>query len=161
MNLIPWRNKQSSLAPASSLLELRHEMDRLFDRFFTGGPWGAFDGDGGALAAWSPTLDVDEDEKNITVRAELPGLDPNEIDLTVNGRVLTVSGEKKEETERQEKGYRYSERRFGSFRRSVELPAEVDANAVGAEYRKGVLTVTLPKTAASQARRIQVAAATD
>lgn len=154
MSLIPWRNKtretRGDLAP---LTEFRHEVDRLFDSFFRE-PFGW--GDGGWAGLWNPSLDVAEDDKSVTVKVEVPGVKPEDIHLSVTGNTLLISGEKKESHEREGDGYYHSERRFGSFRRSVMLPAGVDAEKVNADYAHGVLAVRLEKSPEAQPKRIPV-----
>jgi HSP20 family protein len=154
MTLIPWRNKyrdeQSGLATASGF---RNEMDRLFNSFFgesfgEARPWG--------LTAWGPPLDVEETDKEVIVRAEIPGVKADELELSIHDNALVISGEKKESEEKKEKGYFYQERRFGSFRREVPLPSAVDAENVEAEYRDGVLHVKLHKAQEALPRKIQV-----
>jgi HSP20 family protein len=157
MALIPWRTKREEdggrqLAPLSGF---RHEMDRLFDSFFrdslsTGDrPWGG-------SSAWGPPLDVEETDKEIMVKAEIPGMKAEDLELSIRGDALVISGEKKESQERRDKGYAYQERRFGSFRREVPLPAAVDPDDVNAEYKDGVLTVRLQKSQEALPKKIQV-----
>jgi HSP20 family protein len=154
MNLIPWRNKHrdepAGLLPTSGF---RTEMDRLFDSFFGDAfgesrPWG--------LSAWGPPLDVEETDKEVMVRAEIPGVKADELELSIRDNSLVISGEKKEENEKKEKGYFYQERRFGSFRREVPLPSAVDAEHVEAEYKDGVLHVKLHKATEALPKRIPV-----
>jgi HSP20 family protein len=106
--------------------------------------------------AWAPLLDVSETDDEIQVSAEIPGIDPKEFDISVTGNVLTISGEKKEESEERKGNVFRSERRFGSFRRSITLPDSVDTEKVSADYDRGVLTVHLPKTEKAAAKRIPV-----
>jgi HSP20 family protein len=153
MSLIPWRNKHDdgpgrALAP---LAELRHEMDRLFDAFFRGD-----DLEDGPGSLWTPAVDVEEHGNQVTVRAEVPGVDPKDLEISVLGDRLTVSGEKRETQERTEGDVYHREVRYGSFRRSVQLPAGVDPEKVSADYANGVLTVKLEKSAAAQPKRIPV-----
>ena len=157
MSLIPWRNKEREGVPAAtSLGALKSEMDRLFDSFVRE-PFGMLDwptfmgGD-----KWWPAIDVCETDKEVTVRAELPGIDPKEIDVSVTGDQLVISGEKKEKTERKGDGYLHNETRYGSFRRAVPLPEGVDSEHVDAQYANGVLTLTLAKTPAAAAKRIEI-----
>ena len=130
----------------------RGEMDRLFDRF--GGGFGfpslrrMFD----IEPAWrssftfsTPAIDMSEDEKVYKISAELPGIDPKDIDVSVSGDMLVLKGEKRQEKEEKDKNYHFSERSYGSFQRAFELPASVDRNKVAADFSKGVLTITLPK----------------
>ena len=149
MTLIPWRTKREEeggrqLAPVGGF---RNEIDRLFDSFVRD----AFGGH-----AWGPPLDVEETDKEIHVRAEIPGVNADDLELSIRGESLVISGEKKESEERREKGYHYQERRFGSFRREVPLPCAVDANDVKAEYRDGILTVQLKKSQEAIPKKIQV-----
>jgi HSP20 family protein len=157
MKLMPWKKQDNSVVrggEGSSALGLfRSEMNRLMDRFFEN-PWNLFDED--TLSSIYPSFDVTDGEKEVTVRAEIPGVDPKDVEVTVSGNVLTISGEKKDS--REEKGKRVwrSECSYGSFRRSVELPDGVDADKVTAEHANGILTVKVAKSKASAARRIQV-----
>ena len=164
-NLIPWRHKVredegSELMTGSALSRFHSEVDRMFERFFDEPLWGGSRllPELRAVSAWSPSLDLSESEKGITIRAELPGVDPENIDVAVSGNVLTISGEKKEEHEERSQSVYRSERRFGSFRRSVALPESVDSEKVSADYDKGVLTIHLAKSEESVARRIPVSA---
>ncbi len=163
-NLIPWRAKGHELAaserPAVDTLErFNVEVDRLFDRFFREPWWGGSQflpelRSGGW--SWSPSLDLNESEKEITVRAEIPGVDPQDFDISVSGNVLTISGEKKSESEERGDNVYRAERRFGSFRRSIALPEVVDLEKISADYNKGVLTIHLAKSERATARRIPV-----
>lgn len=157
MNLIPWRNKLSdepSRGPLT-LASLRADMDRLFDAFVRE-PFGALDWPPRGSGAWSPSVDLAESDTEYTIRAELPGLDPKDLDISVTENQLVLSGEKKETVEHQEKGYYHSESRFGSFRRSIPLPGTIDASKVDAEYDKGVLTIHLAKSPENAPKRIEV-----
>lgn len=160
MRLTPWR-KQSELsresAGRSSLRGLRDQMDRLFDSFFGGSPW-SDSGMSGASGAWDPDLELVETNREYTIRAEVPGLDPEEIDVRLNGNVLTLSGEKKEEREEKKAGVVRSERRYGSFFRSIELPADAKPETIDADYDKGVLTLKIAKGEGAGSRRIPVKA---
>ncbi len=106
----------------------------------------------------APAIDMNEDEKAYKITAELPGLDTKDVDVSVSGNTLVVKGEKRQEKEEKDKHYYFSERAYGSFRRAFELPARVDRDKVTADYSKGVLTITLPKTADAQkqAKKIEV-----
>lgn len=131
----------------------RTEMDRLFDRF--AGGFGLpslsrmFDGGNGAFetsfSVPSPAVDITEDAAGYRLSAELPGMAEQDIEVSVTDDTLTIKGEKKQETEKQDKNYYLSERSYGSFQRSFVLPDSVDADKINAEFAKGVLTVTLPK----------------
>ena len=104
----------------------------------------------------TPAFDISETDNEIHVKAELPGMDPKEIEINLTGDLLTIKGEKKEETEEKGEDYHRRERRYGSFARSFRLPVEVKADSVNAAYKDGVLTLTLPKGEKEKARRIEV-----
>ncbi|MBN2474815.1 MAG: Hsp20/alpha crystallin family protein [Pirellulales bacterium] len=157
MSLIPWRTKQREGEPTESspLVTLRHEVDRLFDAFVRE-PFSAVDWPFAGLGKWSPTLDIAETDAEVSVRAELPGIDPKDLNVSVSGNQLVISGEKKESTEDCGKDFYHSESRYGTFRRCVTLPAEIDAENVDAQYTNGVLTLHLKKTQPAPTKRIEV-----
>ncbi len=105
---------------------------------------------------WLPTLDIEEDKDNFTVKVELPGMKKEEIKLSLSGETLTISGERKHESEEKNKTYYRLERAYGRFQRTVSLPAEVDANRTRATYRDGILTLTMPKSARAKAKEIAI-----
>ena len=148
---------------------LRDQMDRIFGSFAGGFPslpalrrsFGfepafRFDTSFGVTA---PAVDVAETEKEFQITAELPGIDEKNLDVTVSNGVLTIKGEKQEEKEEKDKNYYLSERRYGSFQRTFQLPDGVDQNKIAANFEKGVLRVTLPKTAeaVTQQKKIPIA----
>jgi HSP20 family protein len=155
-DLIPWkREKQETVRREEEhpLWSFRREMDRLFKDYL--GEWGerSLAPFGEGWGAFSPQVDVTETDGEIKVSAELPGLGDEDIDVSLSNDVLTIRGEKKEEKEEKGRSYYRAERSYGSFVRSVPLPAEVDADKVDAVFQKGVLTVTLPKTGEARARK--------
>jgi HSP20 family protein len=126
----------------------RSEMDRLFDNFLTGLPTLTSLRQGVPAAqglTLTPTLDVKENEKEIIVKADLPGIDDKDVHLTFHDGVLTLRGEKKSEHTDERENFHLMERSYGSFQRSIRLPETVDEDKVEARFDKGVLTVTLPK----------------
>ncbi len=150
------RGGESAEGPITGSLRLfRDEMDRLFSRFFND-PWLLPEMTGGPAAAWSPDIDVLEGYKDITVRAEIPGLDPKDIEVSLAGNLLTITGEKREENEDQGSGFYRSERRYGAFHRSVELPQDADPDQIKASYDKGVLTIHVGRKEGAKPRRIAV-----
>jgi HSP20 family protein len=155
MALIPWRNKgrEGVLAP---LADLRHEIDRMFDSF-SRDPWGSLS-EFGTNRSWFPAIDITENDQEVIVRAEVPGVKPEELEITVTGNRLTLSGEKKETTERKDKDVYHSETRYGSFTRSVELPSGVNTTDVTADHAHGVVTIKLRKTAAAATKKIEIKA---
>ena len=144
--------------------QLREEMNRLFDEF---DPWAwpLRRPDFMAEMPWpwakegrmAPAMDMVEGKDAFEISAELPGLSPEDVEIEMTGRTLTIRGEKREETEKKEADYRLSERRYGSFRRVLTLPDGVDADKVSAKVANGVLTVTLPKLPAAKAAAKKVA----
>jgi len=157
MGLIPWRSKlrERGSEETSPLAALRTEVDRLFDSFIRE-PLGGLDWSFGGQRPWSPAIDVAENDAEVMIRAELPGIEPEDLEVSVSANQLVLSGEKKESREERGKDFYHSERRFGTFRRSVPLPQGVDPEKVEAEYTNGVLTIHLKKSPAVPAKRIEV-----
>ena len=130
-------------------------MDRLFDRFGFPSLRRVFDMEpswrpASSFSFSAPAIDMREDDKAYRISAELPGIDANDIDVSVSGDTLILKGEKRQEKEEKDKNYHFSERSYGSFQRSFQLPSSIDRNKVAADFSKGVLTITLPKTAEAQ-----------
>jgi HSP20 family protein len=107
-------------------------------------------------SSFAPAVDVYEDEHNVTLKIEVPGIDEKDIDVRVENNTLTVHGERKIEKEEKEENYRRVERQYGSFTRTFNLPATVDAEKVQADYDKGVLKITLPKKAEAKPKQIKL-----
>jgi len=139
MGLVKFNNADSALST-------------VFDDFFRMVPGDIFEGD------LYPKIDVHEDEKAVYLKAEIPGMEEKDIDVTLKENMLTISGEKKEEKTEEDKNqsYRYCERRFGSFSRTIELPDAINAEAVKASYKNGVLKVELPKSESAKPKKISV-----
>ncbi|MFO7298231.1 MAG: Hsp20/alpha crystallin family protein [Pseudomonadota bacterium] len=136
-----------------SMFSLRREVDRIFDEFFNA--FGSFGQTGLSLR---PAVDIAEDDKELVISAEIPGLDEKDLEVSLAGDLLTIKGEKKAEHEERNGGAYYVERRYGSFSRSVRLPFQVDDQNVEAKYDKGVLTIRIPKPIEMQkaVRRIPI-----
>ncbi|EFK10223.1 Hsp20/alpha crystallin family protein [delta proteobacterium NaphS2] len=146
-DLVPWSRP-------GDIVTLRREMDSLFDRFFDWRPFGG----GTEVSVWSPALDVSETPKEVLVRAELSGMDPKEIEINLHDNVLTVRGERKQEKEDKEENYHRVERSYGSFVRSLRLPAEVESDNVDATYKDGILMIKLKKSEKIAQRKIEIKA---
>lgn len=165
--------KAKKTAPASApdvWHSFRSEMDRLFDRFSGSIHMPAWRQmfrtdpalrDEGFFAFSTPAVDMTEDDKAYKITAEVPGLEEKNIDVAVSGDTLTIKGEKSYEKAEKDKNHYMSERAYGSFQRSFALPGGVDRDKIVAELSKGVLTITLPKTAEAQKpqKKIEVKAA--
>lgn len=152
-SLSPFRDLATQMAEPVGWL--RSEIDRLFDDFGRPGQSLFNFGSRGSLPA--PALELVEDEKAYRLTAELPGLSEDDVEISVADGVLTISGEKKEESERKDKGFMLSERRYGSFQRRIGLPADVDPNGIKARFDKGVLTVNLVKDEKATSRKQKIA----
>ena len=145
---------ESSLEPWS---DLRREIDRLFDSMVSGPSSSGVQGAQG-MQGWMPLMDIEDGDEQLRLSFEIPGVNPDDVNVTVENGVLTVSGEKKfeRETGNEQKGAYRVERRYGRFERSLTLPQSVDAEKVSAHYDNGVLTLALPKSAESRKRRIEI-----
>ncbi|HEX5983165.1 MAG TPA: Hsp20/alpha crystallin family protein [Solirubrobacterales bacterium] len=140
--------------PARELDALQGDMNRLFDSFF-GRREGAV-ASGYGSRRWIPPMDLVETEDNLVLRADLPGVDRDEIEIEVKDGVLTVSGERKAQHEEKREGFHRVERSFGRFSRSLELPKGVEADNIEASYERGVLEVRMPKPAERKPTRIEI-----
>jgi HSP20 family protein len=145
MALIRWRPREVW----SHFSDLQEDINRLFDlttdRFR-----------GGGALVWSPSLDIYEEKDTLVVKADLPGMKGEEIDISVQGDVLILRGERKQESEVKEKGCYRSERSYGSFQRAVGLPYPVDQREAKATHRGGVLEVRLPKAEGAKQKKIKI-----
>ena len=153
MALIRWQRPETGRwDPLNHLSTLRSEIDRLFESPFAGFSEGLQP----FMSGWSPALDVREDKDNFFVRAEIPGMKKEAIEISLHEGVLTLSGERKEEKTHENAEIHRSERFVGRFQRTLTLPAHVDAEKVKATYQDGILTVTLPKAETAKPKQIQV-----
>jgi HSP20 family protein len=141
-NLIRWE-------PAREMMSLRDAMDRLFDDAFTR-PLSLRDG-------WSvPAIDMFQTDDEIVVKAALPGMKSDEVQINITGEVLTLKGEVKQNQEMEEKAWHIREQRFGSFERSIALPTDVVADKARADFENGILTITLPKAEEVKPKTISI-----
>ena len=152
MALIRWRDRGW---PFRELDELREEMDRLFERTF--GRTVPARREGRIVRGWMPTIDMFEREDEVVVRAEIPGMSKEEIDISALGNTLTISGERKAEEEVKEDNYYCCERSYGRFQREITLPQGVNAEKIKTSYKNGILEVILPKKEETKPKKIEVA----
>lgn len=152
--LSPLQPSSRTPAGADPFFELHREMNRLFDDFLGGGT-----APGQAQTMAAPRLDVRESPSEICVCAELPGVRPEDVDLRVEGNLLTIRGEKRQATENKQEDYYMTERSYGRFQRSLQLPYAPDPDQVRAQFEHGVLTVHVPKQPEQErSRRIAIQA---
>jgi len=153
-SLLPATRRGSLASFDEPFSSLQREINQLIDDAFRGYPVLSKNG----KMVVTPSMDVKETDKTIEVEAELPGVDEKDVQVTFDDGVLTIQGEKKTEKEETKAGYHVSERSYGSFFRSLELPAGIDADKISANCAKGVLKVTLPKLAGAQtkAKKIEI-----
>jgi HSP20 family protein len=138
--------------PFRELERMRREMDRLWDSFFEERPRRRVE----EVGEWLPSLDLSETKNDLVVKAELPGIDPKDIDISLANDVLTIKGEKKQEREEKEEDYHLIERSYGAFTRSIRLPREVQSDKINASYKNGILRVTLPKSEEAKKKEIKI-----
>jgi len=133
------------------LEQMKREMDRLWDSFINGPRRRVEEGE-----IWYPSLDVAETKNDLVIKAEIPGIDPKDIDISLSDGILTIKGEKRQEREEKEEDYHLIERSFGSFSRSVQLPKGVQSEKINASYKNGILKVVLPKTEEAKKKEIKI-----
>jgi HSP20 family protein len=151
MNLIPWKSRGTGLDVFADMEDFQKEMNRLFD---LRSQWPVKTSNGTGL--WAPAVDIIDEKDQIRIKADLPGLKKEDIEVSADNGVLTIKGEKKEEKEVKEKDYVRSERYYGSFHRSFSLPTGVDSQKVNASYKDGVLEITIPKREDAKSKQIKV-----
>ena len=165
MNLMPWRKERPDKAMTrreeNPILDLHRRMNDLFDGFFSDFER-SLDRPSASLPGrrvWDalPRIDVAETDQEVVVSADLPGLDEKDISLSLDGDILTVQGQRKDEREEKKLNYHVVERSYGSFHRAIQLPPGLDRERARAAFKKGVLTVTLPKRPEAHARRKSIA----
>ena len=155
MNLLRRKPSATSLAPANMMTRMRDEMDRVFDRWFDRPLDLAWPTNG---KGWMPALDVIDNESEVVVKAEIPGIPAKDVNVAISGNRLTLSGEKDESKEEKGENFYVSERSFGSFQRAIDLPDGIDAEKVTAEHADGVLTVKIGKLKTAKPKHIPVKA---
>lgn len=162
-SILPIKRRSNPIAERrdyeSPVLAIQNEMNRMFDRFFND-PFDMVPFETREMLEFSPRINLSETDKEIVVTAELPGMDEKDISLSLENDSLIISGEKKSESEEKGKNFHRVERSFGSFSRVIPLPNEIEADKVEAEFKKGLLTITLPKptSAVKTSHKIQIKA---
>ena len=152
MNLIRWhRPELVNWGGFGRLTDLRDEIDRLFDA-----PLADLARPSNLLSGWTPALDLYEDKDSFTIKAELPGMKKEDIDISLHNGSLSISGERKTEDKFESSEVYRAERFVGRFQRTVALPTSVAMDKVKAQYKDGVLTITLPKTEEAKPKHIEV-----
>jgi HSP20 family protein len=131
---------------------MRSELDEMFEDFFD---WGK-SGEELTTMEWSPSVDISENDDNIVVNAEIPGMNKEDINVSVRDDTLTIKGEKKREREEEEENYHVVERSYGRFQRSFTLPDNVKSDDIKANYKDGVLNITIPKTEEAKSKELKV-----
>ncbi len=152
MALIKWRRREV-WDPFRYLAELQEDMNRLFDLSLARLPREAIESAGGE---WMPSVDIIDDKDKIRIKADLPGVDKNDVEINIEDGVLTIRGERKEEKEEKDKNYYRRECFYGTFERSIALPAEVEVDKAEANYKDGVLEIVLPKKEESKPKQIKL-----
>ncbi len=143
MSLIRWD-------PFDDLASLRESMDKLFEEFFSWRP------SRGAPVAWQPAVEAFETDHDVVVRAELPGIDPDQVEITVTEGALTIKGEAKGEQESKGRNYYRRELRYGAFVRSLTLPSGVQGDQAKAAYKNGILEIRVPKSEHVKSKTVKV-----
>ena len=160
MNIVPWKTKREEATPSLFRSEIDRVFDRMLsDRFFSdwGNPFRALTSQ--SEHTFAPKIDVSETEKELVVTAEVPGVDPNQIDVTLADGVLTLRGEKRDEKTEEKEGYYHAERSFGSFQRSIQLPTTANLDRVNAEYKNGLLEIRIEKLQGAGPKKVTIATA--
>jgi HSP20 family protein len=153
MALVRWNPARELTAWPSGLFGLQREMNNMFDSFFRGSQ-----DEDTSLSAWAPAVDIAEHDDAYTVKMELPGVNKDEVKITLESNILTIRGEKKHEKDTKKENYHRIERIYGSFERSFTLPTTVKSDKIDAAYNNGVLQITLPKAEEAKPKQIEVKA---
>ena len=146
MELVRWN-------PRRELFGLHNSINRMFNDFFS--PTVRSD-EAVSIWGWNPVVDIYENEENIVIKAELPGVDKNDIVVDVKGRVLTLKGERSTDNAMKEDNYYRQERSYGKFERAFALPVEVDPDKIKADFKDGVLKIDIPKTEENKPRQVTI-----
>jgi len=148
--LTPWNRDFPAFR---GLQSLQQDMNRIFDEFFRGD---LLANDSLFARDWNPAVDIIENNDQFILKAEIPGMTKDDVKITLENNVLTIRGEKKNESEKKEGDYHRIERSYGSFERSFSVPGTIKVNEIDAQYKDGVLTLTLPKAEEAKPKSIEV-----
>lgn len=150
MAIVRWEPFSKSLSPWQGFETLRRRMERIFDEFLP------MDSEEVKQSRWLPVVDVSENNDHYTIHAELPGMSKKDVKITLQDDVLTISGEKNLDREEKNKTYHLLERAYGQFNRSFTLPSKVEADKIKADFKDGVLNITVPKAPEAKAKEIEI-----
>ena len=151
MTLVRWNPTRDLTTFPFEGLNMQREINRMFDNFFRGGIQ-----DDGSMSLLTPAVDIAEGDTDYTVRVELPGVNKDDVKITMQDNILTIRGEKKEVKDSKQSSYHRVERAYGSFQRSFTLPTHVKSDKIEAAYTDGILTVTLPKAEEAKPKQIEI-----
>jgi len=153
MSLVRWNPARELATFPTDVLNMQREINKMFDHFFRGGTV-----DDGSLGTslWTPAVDVAEHDNEYDVKVELPGVNKDDVKITMQDNILTIRGEKKQEKESKGSNYHRVERSYGSFQRSFTLPTSVKSEKIEASYNDGVLSIKLPKAEEAKPKQIDV-----
>ncbi|HAL56278.1 MAG TPA: hypothetical protein DCP63_07350 [Bacteroidetes bacterium] len=153
MSLIRWNPSRDLAAWSSDIFNMQREINRLFDTFVRGGTQAD---ESFGLTYWTPAVDIAERDNEYVVKVDLPGVEKDDVKITLVSGVLTIRGEKKQENESKTGSFHRIERSYGSFQRSFTLPSSVRNDGIDAVYKDGILTITLPKAEEAKPKQIEV-----
>lgn len=153
MSLIRWNPARDLQTFPSDVMNMQREINRMFDSFFRGG---LADDDAFVASDWIPAVDIAEHENEYLVKLELPGVNKDDVKITMQNNILSVRGEKKKEKDSKGSDYHRVERSYGAFQRTFTLPSTVKADKIDASYSDGILTIVLPKAEEARTKQIEV-----
>lgn len=153
MSLIRWNPARELAAFPTDVMDMQREINRIFENFFKGG---LTEDSTLGTSVWTPSVDVAERDDDFQVKVELPGVNKEDVKITMQDNILTIRGEKKQEKETKNSQFHRIERSYGAFQRSFTLPMKVKQDKIDASYKDGILTISLPKAEEAKAKQIEV-----
>jgi HSP20 family protein len=153
MSIVRWNPVRELTTFPSDILGMQREINHMFDRFFRGG---VLDDAEFPATGWVPAVDLAEKDDAYIAKVELPGVSKDDVKITLQDNIITIRGEKKDEKETKESNYHRVERSYGSFQRSFNLPTAVKGDKIEAQYKDGILTISLPKAEEAKRKQIEV-----